>query len=162
MDAMFVDETKKVIRHFRDHSDALVFATEASSVSYSQRLARTPPNPPPRQCPPPQASPSRALLIPIESVAQAFFYNIYAIVGPTSSKVSPHSLQPSSAQCIIITAIGMAGLANSKRDSHLMVLARAKYDLSLRMVKRALQNLADALDEQTFVVIFMMSMFEVL
>ena len=72
-----------------------------------------------------------------------------------------HSSQGPAVALLSITAVGMAGLANSKKDSGLMILARAKYDMSLRHINKALQNPAEASKESTIAAVVIMSMFEV-
>ncbi len=58
-------------------------------------------------------------------------------------------------------AVGMAALANSKKDPGLMVLARAKYGSSLRLIANALRSPAESSKENTIAAVFLMSMFEV-
>jgi hypothetical protein len=98
----------------------------------------------------------------IESVAQTFFFNTYAIVGPMCPHAAQDNFHGPAVDLLSITAVGMAGLANAKKDFGLMVLARAKYGSSLRLIKIALGNPAEASRETTIAAVFIMSMFEVL
>lgn len=151
---MFTDQTEKVIHEVQARRDRKNISKSAkTSAGRSQSVSRTVPL---------QASPSYALSMPIEFVAQAFFFNTYAIVGPTCPHAARHSSQGLANNLLNITAVGMAGLANSKKDPGLMVLARAKYESSLGLIKKALQNPAAASKETTIAAAFMMSMFEVL
>lgn len=159
---MFTDQTEKVTREFQarqDRKNVSKSATETPAAGRNRPLSKTVL---PRRRVPSQTSPSYALSMSIESVAQTFFFNTYAIVGPTCPHAAQHSLQGPAVDLLSITAVGMAGLANYKKDKGLMVLARAKYDSSLRLIKTALQNPAEASKEATIAAVFMMSMFEVL
>jgi hypothetical protein len=60
-----------------------------------------------------------------------------------------------------LTAVGLAALANIKKDPKIMMLARSKYTLSLRQMEADVSDPAKVVKEQTIAAIFMMSMFEV-
>ncbi|KAF2098966.1 hypothetical protein NA57DRAFT_76200 [Rhizodiscina lignyota] len=61
-----------------------------------------------------------------------------------------------------LTAVGLAGLANSNGDSSLMVLARSKYGSSLRSIQVSLSNPMRASKTQTIATSFILLMFEMI
>ena len=156
-DAMFKDQTEKVSR--RPHDQKEVTEIRNNFKVDKRRLpsqAETP-----FGISPGRASLSYSISMPIESIAQTFFFNNYSIVTPSYAATSKYDSRQPSAKFLSITAVGMAGLANSRRDPSLMVRARAKYEVSLRMMKETLHNRTEAMKETTFASVFVMSMFEV-
>lgn len=154
---MFKDQTEKVSR--RSHDQKEVTEIHNNFKADKRRL-------PPRAVTSFRISPRRTSLpcsisMPVESVAQTFFFNNYAIVTPSYAATAKYDSRQPSAKLLSITAVGMAGLANSRRDPSLMVRARAKYEVSLRMMKETLHNRTEAMKEATFASVFIMSMFEV-
>jgi hypothetical protein len=156
MDLIFVDQTEKVSRRLfarRETEDVPEVVENKVSATCSNQVTLCPVQS--------QPSPHYALPVSIESLAQAFFFNNYAIVGPTCPYSDQRNSRRSAADLVSITAVGMAGLATFRKDLDLMVLARVKYQSSLRLIRRFLQNPPDALKERTAAAVFMMAMFEV-
>lgn len=158
---MFVDQTEKISRKLLACEHGKTVSEVESSVSAICSGVATSYLAPPYQSLQSQPSPSQAFSISVESQAQAFFFNTYAIVGPTCPFSEKRHLRRPSTDLVSITAVGMAGLANLKQDSSLMVLARIKYQSSLRLIKKFLQNPPDTLKERTVAAVFMMALFEV-
>jgi hypothetical protein len=107
----------------------------------------------------------RELYIPIEEQATCFFFQNYILddfIGYYSYIPNVYGTLP--AGCALaeaITSLGMAGIANSKKDTRLMINASLKYTSALRTINIALRDPYEAKRDQTLVAVMLLGLFEV-
>ena len=107
----------------------------------------------------------RELSTPVEEQATCFFFQNYVLddfKGYYRYVPSVYSTLP--AGCALaeaITSLGMAGIANSKKDTRLMINANFKYTSALRTVNAALRDPCEAKTDQTLVAVMLLGLFEV-
>lgn len=106
-------------------------------------------------------SPTFNFPIPIESVAQVFFFRHYSVAGSIRLYESQRASRMSTLKMMGIVAVGMAGLAISKRDHGVMALARAKYGSTLLSINDAIKVREEVAKESTLAAVTMMARFEV-
>lgn len=95
-----------------------------------------------------------------DSAAIAFFLDNYTLVGPPTTW-SDQTHKPSSFVQDTMAAVGLAALAQIRRDKGMMMLGRSRYGSALQVVNSAIQHPIEALKEQTLAAAFVMLMFEV-
>jgi hypothetical protein len=107
----------------------------------------------------------KELSYPVEEQATYFFFQNYALddfKGYYSYLPSVYSTLPAgSALSEAITSLGMAGIANSKKDTRLMINANFKYTSALYNVNAALRDPEEAKTDQTLVAVMLLGLFEV-
>jgi hypothetical protein len=107
----------------------------------------------------------RELSTPVEEQATCFFFHNYVLddfIGYYSYVPSVYSVLP--AGCALaeaITSLGMAGIANSRKDTRLMISANLKYMSALRTINGALRDPYEAITDQTLVAVMLLGLFEV-
>jgi hypothetical protein len=108
---------------------------------------------------------SGELSIPVEEQATCFFFQNYILddfIGYYSYVPSVYSALP--AGCALaeaINSLGMAGIANSKKDTRLMINANFKYTSALQTINAALRDPCEAKTDQTLVAVMLLGLFEV-
>ncbi|KAL9469202.1 hypothetical protein ACSS6W_010896 [Trichoderma asperelloides] len=105
-------------------------------------------------------SPTFNFPIPVESVAQVFFFRHYSVAGSIRLYESQRASRMSTLKMMGIVAVGMAGLAISKRDHGVMALARAKYGSTLLSINDAITVREEVAKESTLAAVTMMARFE--
>jgi hypothetical protein len=107
----------------------------------------------------------RELSTPVEEQAMFFFFQNYILddfKGYYSYIPSVYSTVPEgSALGEAITSLGMAGIANSKKDTKLMINANFKYTSALHTINAALRDPHEAKTDQTLVAVMLLGLFEV-
>ncbi len=107
----------------------------------------------------------RELSTPVEEQATSFFFQNYVIDdfrGYYSCLPSVYSALPAgSALGEAITSLGMAGIANCKRDMRLMINANFKYTSALHTINAALRDPEEAKTDQTLGAVMLLGLFEV-
>jgi hypothetical protein len=107
----------------------------------------------------------RELPTPVEDQATCFFFQNYILddfIGYYSYAPSVYSTLP--AGCALteaITSLGMAGIANSKKDTRLMINANIKYTSALHTINAALRDPYESRTDQTLVAVMLLGLFEV-
>ncbi|KAH8811070.1 hypothetical protein F5884DRAFT_854432 [Xylogone sp. PMI_703] len=107
------------------------------------------------------AGPIAGLALPVEDVAEAFFFRNYSIVGscPNCGKSTIQQLQCSLPVCVI--SVGLAGLATAKNDYSLMNRAKQKYGNALYLLTKELLDYEESTVGTTVAASFVLSMFEI-
>jgi len=107
----------------------------------------------------------RELSTPVEEQATNFFIQNYILddfKGHYSYQPSVYNTLPAgSALSEAITSLGMAGIADARRDTRLMIKANFKYTSALRSVSAALRDPEEAKTDQTLVAVMLLGLFEV-
>ncbi|KAF2814622.1 uncharacterized protein BDZ99DRAFT_181049 [Mytilinidion resinicola] len=142
---IFRDETRKVVRKARGSSSTLSPSTPETSPSTLAII-----------------TPSRL----IEDDAASFFFFHYVLKEPAFANglydflPTLYSQGSSAVFQDIVTATGLAGLANLKRSPTLMHAARAKHSTALRTVNASLQNQQTATSDSTLMAVLLLGLFE--
>jgi hypothetical protein len=107
----------------------------------------------------------RELSTPVGEQAMSFFFRNYILddfKGYYSYVPSVYGTVPEgSALGEAITSLGMAGIANSKKDTKLMINANFKYTSALHTINAALRDPYEAKTDQTLVAVMLLGLFEV-
>jgi hypothetical protein len=107
----------------------------------------------------------RELSTPVEEQATCFFFQNYVLddfKGYYSYVPRIYSALPAgSALADAITSLGMAGIANSKKDTKLMINANFKYTSALHTINAALRDPEEVKTDQTLVAVMLLGLFEV-
>ncbi|KAL7947452.1 hypothetical protein V8C42DRAFT_286504 [Trichoderma barbatum] len=98
--------------------------------------------------------------IPPESVAQVFFFRHFSIAGASRLYAEQGTAPLPTMKMLGISAVGMAGVANSERDHGLMALARRKYGSTLHSINDAIGEREEVTKESTVAAVILMAMFE--
>ncbi|KAL6903129.1 hypothetical protein GGI43DRAFT_401316 [Trichoderma evansii] len=107
-------------------------------------------------------SPTFNFPIPAESVAQVFFFRHYSIAGSIRLYETQKASAMSTLKMMGIVAVGMAGLAVSKRDHNVMALARAKYGSTLLSINEAIKVREEVAKESTVAAVTLLARFEII
>lgn len=78
----------------------------------------------------------------------------------TTSQIVSHAMSCHAVRCVIST-IGLAVIANTKQQPHLMVEAREEYAAALSLTNTALRNERRSLQDTTLTAVLLLAMFEV-
>lgn len=109
-----------------------------------------------------------ALSVPITDQAVSFFFHNFVLTDPISGgghleylPVIYAGITRDLALPTAIIAIGIAGIANLRRNRDLMLAANAQYVLAIQLTQTALIDETLRLQDQTLVNILLLALYEV-
>ncbi|KAF2501011.1 hypothetical protein BU16DRAFT_449975 [Lophium mytilinum] len=161
---IFRDETRKVMQKARGRNFELS-GKHSKPTSPESHIATQEPS----HSTPETSLMTLAFLTPshfVEDDAASFFFYHYVLKEPAFANglydflPTLYSQGSSAVFQDIVTATGLAGLANLKRSSTLMHAARAKHSTALRSVNASLQNPETATSDSTLMAVLLLGLFE--
>jgi uncharacterized protein YsxB (DUF464 family) len=103
----------------------------------------------------------------LEDQATCFFFNNYVLMQGAIQGYMEYlpilfvELPSSEALCAAISAVGIAGIANMRRSSEVMSLARSKYGSALRLTNAALTDRFQCKRDHTLMTVLILALYEV-
>ncbi|KAL7905178.1 hypothetical protein GGI35DRAFT_461091 [Trichoderma velutinum] len=108
-----------------------------------------------------------ALSVPITDQAVSFFFHNFVLTDPISGgghleylPVIYDGIARDLALPTAVVAIGMAGIANLRRNRHLLLAANAQYLLAIQLTQAALIDETLRIQDQTLVSILLLALYE--
>ena len=171
---MFRDESEAVVRKARSQQvqtaqpQHRVASAERGKPSSSIKPSFADSTVSQPQPPTSLAGASRTLSPSLDQQALCFFHGNYVLHLGGNSKVHQDYLRFLCNQSVnngavfsTLAAVGLAGLANIKNAPEIMMIAREKYALALRLTNAALQDPFEAKSNLTLRAVLLLSMYEV-
>ncbi|KAL2869570.1 Zn(II)2Cys6 transcription factor domain-containing protein [Aspergillus lucknowensis] len=150
IDLLFQDQTATVARKFRQENPGKQSKQAPASSQPPPHLA---------------SQPSLTLVAPslqVEEVAWKYYFTNFNITRMGSVAIPSPWLSQSRCGMGSVTSVGLAALATTRHDPHMMALARQKYSAALRYLARAVLDPAELTRGPTTTASFNLSMFEMI
>ncbi|KAL6802913.1 hypothetical protein GGI42DRAFT_343080 [Trichoderma sp. SZMC 28013] len=162
LDLTFRDQTRQTIRKSNQAEHKVKSPAVAAQLVWKPMEAK-----PPGQLDESRQLAAPALSVPITDQAVSFFFHNFVLTDPISGgghleylPVIYAGITRDLALPTAIIAIGIAGIANLRRNRDLMLAANAQYVLAIQLTQTALIDETLRLQDQTLVNILLLALYE--
>ncbi|KAL5365560.1 hypothetical protein BJX96DRAFT_179955 [Aspergillus floccosus] len=144
IDILFQDQTAAVARKFQKEGKPSKDVSPSSQPHLSSSLTVVAPT------------------MQVENIAWRFYFTNFNITRAGNPGAPTPSVARSSCGMGSVTSVGLAALAISRKDPHMMEMARQKYTAALRCLARAVLDPRELTQGPTTIASFNLSMFEMI
>lgn len=163
LDLAFRDQTRQIIRKSNQAEHKV-----KSPVVSTQMVGKPMEAKPSSQLEESKSLITPALSVPIADQAVSFFFLNFVLTDPISGgghleylPIIYDGITRDLALPTAVVAIGMAGIANLRRNRDLLLAANAQYLLAIRLTQAALVDETLRIQDQTLVSILLLALYEV-